>query len=445
MFTLELHSLLVALLYAAVISLFLYVLSKGWDPKMRRHFLLGYGLKLIGTLFFAAIYIFYYKSGDTFVYFEGASAIWSEFISSPSRGLDLLSLDYGQHVSAYSDFTRQFRYFSAQSEWFFTRIAAALNLLCFNNFLCLSLVFSTIAFIGMWCIYSVFVRLYPNQKSWFFLVIFLPPSCLIWTSGILKDSLCLGLIGISFWSAYHLINRNKPLLRLLVIAVCLGVIAQIKDYLAYSFAISLILWLYLSFTRITTDKLLKQVLGLMMGLFGLFFAANFFSILKVAGEQKTYKESIERVQGYHEEYGSSENKSDSKYKLEVNDYSPSGVLSKVPISIVTGLFRPFLWEAKKPMLVPMSIENLLVFLALTWLVTRKKFLNDPARFTSNPEIIFCFCFIIILGIIVGLTSSNFGLLMRLKTPFVPFFGGMLVVMKNAVEGTSLAEEVRLME
>ena len=67
-----------------------------------------------------------------------------------------------------------------------------------------------------------------------------------------------------------------------------------------------------------------------------------------------------------------------------------------------------------------GVENtFLLVLALWALFTRPlkilKFVRD------DPFLIFCVLFTLILGFGIGLSTSNFGALVRYKIPFLPFF------------------------
>jgi hypothetical protein len=84
------------------------------------------------------------------------------------------------------------------------------------------------------------------------------------------------------------------------------------------------------------------------------------------------------------------------------DYSPSTILRKAPLALAVSLFGPFPWQIRNAVMLMSSIESTYLF--------------------------FCVSFTIILGVSIGLTSFNYGALVRFKIPILPFFVTFLTVM-----------------
>jgi hypothetical protein len=126
-------------------------------------------------------------------------------------------------------------------------------------------------------------------------------------------------------------------------------------------------------------------------------------------------------------YASSLEDQSSSYKL--GNFSPTlgGMLSQFPLAVNVTLFRPYLWEAKKVIVILSSIEAFL-FLFLTLKIL---FVVGPTRIwktiTSDPTIQFCLIFSIIFAFAVGISSYNFGALSRYKIPCLPFYTLALVL------------------
>jgi hypothetical protein len=102
-----------------------------------------------------------------------------------------------------------------------------------------------------------------------------------------------------------------------------------------------------------------------------------------------------------------------------------GIASKIPPAITAGLFRPFIWEARNPVMLLSGLENLL-FIGLTLrMIFSLGFFGFFVRIGSNPLLIFSVVFSLFFAFSVGLTTSNFGSLVRYKIPCEPFYLGML--------------------
>lgn len=101
-----------------------------------------------------------------------------------------------------------------------------------------------------------------------------------------------------------------------------------------------------------------------------------------------------------------------------------------PLGIVATLFRPFPWEARNPLMIISALEGLLFFY-LTFLAFKKigfrKFFSIVG---SDSVIVFCLVFSLLFAGIIGVTTTNFGALVRYKIPAVPFYLFMLFIVMD---------------
>ena len=84
------------------------------------------------------------------------------------------------------------------------------------------------------------------------------------------------------------------------------------------------------------------------------------------------------------------------------------------------MFRPYIWETGSATMLISGIENIILLLLTAWVI-----LTKPIRLIKSlrmdPFLLFCLLFTLVLGFGVGLSTSNFGALVRYKIPFLPFF------------------------
>ena len=110
------------------------------------------------------------------------------------------------------------------------------------------------------------------------------------------------------------------------------------------------------------------------------------------------------------------------------DGSIGSILSKFPIALTAGLFRPFLWDVRNPVMLISAIENTI----LLFLTFRVFFRLGPIKvfriIFSSPLLIFSFIFVIFFSFSVGLSTANFGALVRYKIPSIPFFMSLLMIL-----------------
>ena len=119
----------------------------------------------------------------------------------------------------------------------------------------------------------------------------------------------------------------------------------------------------------------------------------------------------------------------NSFDIGTIDPSLGGMLAKAPVAIFAGLFRPTLLDVRNPVMLISALENTALMLFLLYML----FKIGPiafARFVfGKPMILFSFIFAIFFSFAVGLTTSNFGALVRYKIPALPFFLASMYMIK----------------
>jgi hypothetical protein len=125
-----------------------------------------------------------------------------------------------------------------------------------------------------------------------------------------------------------------------------------------------------------------------------------------------------------EQYGS------NNFDIGTIDGSVPNMISKFPVATFAGLFRPLFFEARSAVMLLSGLENLALIL-LTYLVFFKIKMGILWRMMIKHEILFfCITFAVLFAFMIGLTTPNFGALVRFKIPLIPFFAAWLVIMRN---------------
>jgi hypothetical protein len=110
----------------------------------------------------------------------------------------------------------------------------------------------------------------------------------------------------------------------------------------------------------------------------------------------------------------------SAYTLGDFDYSPVGMARKLPMAIWVTLYRPYLWEAHNIVMLLSALESL-ALLILTLYVIMKSGTAFFRLMITKPVLLFCFSFALVFAFAVGISTYNFGSLVRYKIPMIPFF------------------------
>src|SRR5690606_7559229 len=152
-------------------------------------------------------------------------------------------------------------------------------------------------------------------------------------------------------------------------------------------------------------------------------------------EAMTTTMNIQRDMQRAEEYGS------NFFDIGELDGTVSGFLMKAPAAINAALFRPYLWESSSVVVAISALENawLMGFTLLVFWRTRAWFLFRCIR--GNPLVMACITFTLAYGFMIGITTPNFGALVRFKIVLVPFFVSFLYIV-NYLNGERLWAEAR---
>jgi hypothetical protein len=105
------------------------------------------------------------------------------------------------------------------------------------------------------------------------------------------------------------------------------------------------------------------------------------------------------------------------------------IIKKTPKAIIAGLFRPFIWEANTILMVISGIENLIILLLTLYIFLRSGgILKSTRNLLSDPLLIFIFLYSIFFAFSIGLSTANFGALVRYRIPLLPFFTSGLIIL-----------------
>jgi len=400
------------------------------DKQNIRYFIPSLTLKIIGAISVGMIYQFYYGGGDTFTYFHlGSKYIWEAFRDSPILAFKLIfagseyagdTFQYASKIYTYGDL----------SSYFVVRVAGAFDIITFHTYSATAILFATLSFSGLWALYHVFYRLFPDQHLGLAVAIFFVPSVFFWGSGILKDTITIGALGWATYGIYYVFiaKRHIPA-AIIILIIALFTIYSIKIYILLCFLPAAILWI--SYLRL--GKVRNIVLKIFIAPFVFVFAGvvGYYSIIKIGEDNPRYNiEEITETARVTAEWIHyvSEREGGSAYSLGDFDYSPVGMARKFIPAIWVTFYRPHLWEVNNIVMLLSAFEAFVLLLFTIYVFYRVGFINSFQKITANPFLIFCFLFAIVFAFAVGLTTYNFGSLVRYKIPMYPYFVSALFIL-----------------
>jgi hypothetical protein len=393
------------------------------NNTIRRYFLPGLTLKIIGALAVGFIYQFYYGGGDTFAYFEmGSRFIWEAFMDSPIKAFQLIFSD-GSYYPETMEYASKILFYEDKPSYFVVRVAGFFDIFTFHTYSATACLFALLSFSGLWAMYTSFYKMFPRLHLEIAVALFFIPSVFFWGSGILKDSITLGALG---WATYAFhaifIERRKLISSLLILFFSFFIIYEIKIYILLCYIPALLIWLYVMYMKNVRNLVLK-IMILPVSLF-LLIGTGYFAVRKIGEENRRY--NLERLSQTAEATARwlsyvSIREEGSAYSLGDFDYSTEGIMRKAIPAIWVTLFRPYLWEARNPVMALSAIESFLIFLFFLFVISIAVIRGRVRGLWNHPVIIFCLFFTLTFSFAVGISTYNFGSLVRYKIPMMPFF------------------------
>jgi hypothetical protein len=294
----------------------------------------------------------------------------------------------------------------------------------------INLIFSMISFSGVWRLYKFFYQQYPHLHKKLAIAILYLPTFVFWSSGILKDPLCTGMLGWLTYSLYGAFYKRESIIKNSLVAIVSGyIIAVVKSYILFCYLPFFLLFLVISnFKRIekTGFRIIAFVMIGIVGVVGFFIVSD--KLEKELGNFALSKLS-ESVKAQQSAFINMADQAESSFSLGVDfDGSNISLLKMAPAAITATFYRPYLWESKKISTLMSSLESLFLMVFTLFVFIKAGPLNCVKNIFKDPMILFCFFFSIVFALFVGTTTLNFGTLVRYKIPCMPFYIIALVLM-----------------
>jgi len=419
---LELRDLIVTPIVILLVYLVAYTI-RHWvtDDTIRPYYFPAITLKIGGALALGCIYQFYYGGGDTFNFHTyGSRHIWEAFTDDPLTGLKLLFGDKNDEIGIYQ-YSSRIPFFRDSSSFMIIRIAAILDLLTFSSYSATAVLFAVFGFMGLWALFRTFYELYPSLHKGIAISVLFIPSVIFWGSGLLKDTITLGCLGLTTFYIKRIFVDHKIRLSFIVLLLLnLYLIFSIKKYILMCFTPSMLLWVFMANLSSVKSTFLKVLMFpfviVVIGVFG------YFAVTQIGKDDPRYAvnkiANTAMVTAYDIAYQTGRD-AGSTYSLGELDGSMGSMVRLAPQAINVSLFRPYLWEVRNPLMLMSALESLAFFLLTIYIIFKK----GRALLTAigNPHVMFCLVFSITFAFATGVSTFNFGTLSRYKIPLLPFY------------------------
>ena len=371
-------------------------------------------LKAFSGLVIYLIYTYYYPvrmEADTFKYFDDSKYLYEAIWHKP---IDYFKMLFG--INCENDYFLK-NYYSDMYNWYRSydngllndnrlviRINAFIRLFSFGNYHVHSLFFNFLTFLGSYSLARLFLVI--SESKWkAYLSVFLVPSVVFWSAGILKEAILIFALGSFCWNFYKIIKGDRKLTTYAWITLLIPVLIVMKLYVFVAFIPAVIAWWISQKTKHTILVHLLSVVvcvGAAMLIGYLVPTYNFLAIMAAKqGDFINLAKFLKVNSSIYMDY------------LEPNLWS---FLKASPKAFVNTLTRPWPTELKGILFYPPLFENIfIIFMLFTGWFYRKKVTTQQWKF-----VFFCLTFSILLFIIIGLTTPIIGAIVRYKIPAIPF-------------------------
>lgn len=423
------------------VLLIIYVVAYLVRPKFtdnvtKRYFIPGLTVKIFGALAVGFIYQFYYDGGDTFNFYNDSKLIWKAFLESPMKAFKLIFLASGTHFPDTYIYSSQMHFYNDSASYMVVCIAAFFGLFTFNTYSSIAVLFAATCYIGVWSLYQIFYFLYPALHRKIALAILFIPTVFFWGSGIFKDTITFGCLGVLTYALYKIFIRKESLvINAIILVISFWLIYKIKVYILLSFLPSIVIWVVSKNLSLIKLKFVKYTIMPLVII--LAFVISYHGLIAVSQYDPRYSfeqiATTAKITAYDIAFFSGRD-AGSTYVLGEMDGTFSGLLTLGPQAINVALFRPYLWEVKNPLMLLSALEAL-IFLYFTIKTILSRWFLSIIKHVFKPEVLFCLTFALTFAFATGISTYNFGSLSRYKIPMIPFYLLSLFIIQHNLSQT----------
>lgn len=410
-------------LYVALFALlFAWRRKKINSPVLKKYHHLGFWVKVFSALAYVIFSLFFAKVDSTFLYYPEGINI-TKLILKDFTNIKLLfsaGKDFDSNLLADS-FNKG--YFNSESNYFIAKAVTVFSFFSFGSYSVITLFFSMISFSGVWRLYRFFYEQYPHLHKQLAIAVLFLPNFVFWSSGILKDPLCTGMIGWFTYSMYGAFIKKQSIIKnILVALIAATVLGIVKAYILFSYLPFFMLFIFITYLKQIKEAFFRIVLLIFI------FVTAGLGIVLVGEKLQSEMEDLalnklaESVQTSQESFMRIANLAESSFSLGVEfDGSTLGLLKIAPAGMVATLYRPFLWEANNAAAFLSALESLAIMLFTLYVFFRAGPVTFFGGILKNQMIMYCLLYALVFAIFVGVTTLNFGTLVRYKIPCMPFY------------------------
>ena len=251
-----------------------------------------------------------------------------------------------------------------------------------------------------------------------------------WGSGLLKDTFTLSALGFFVSGAYSTLITNKRVVRGLLTMLISGfVIVSIKPYILVGLVPSVILWMIFKYIDKIEVATLRSISFPILIIGGIVFGYLFLQVMGDSLQEYKLDSFLDKAAVNQRDLKSDYHKGNS---FDIGEFDPTiqGISSKFLIATFSAIYRPMFFEVNNVVMFLAAVENLLILILSFRVLWYIRFIRLFRYIRKHHLLVFSFSFAILFAFFIGLSTSNFGALVRYKIPCIPFYVASLFIIRH---------------
>lgn len=348
------------------------------------------------------------RFSDIFKHYDDGLTIKNGILNNPAVGGKLL-LQHKSNNESFTEITENCRYWNSgktidnfQGNRFMIRLNAILSLITQQNYFLHLVFFTLISFCGMLMLVKCLPESFEQMQIPLLAALTISPSLLFWTSGILKESLTVFLLGLFCINAFRSKHIRSQLLRYFIIALSISILFVIRPYILLALILGLIIFQLHKYLNTSWLRLsMASILSLFVILIILLQFSRFNPLNEITNKRVEFEELAKTFDA------------GSTYSIPVVN-EPIEIIYKAPQAILNVLFRPHVFEIENKSYLPFALEGA-VLLIISFLII--PFFKRPEN-NLQSIIVPGMMFILVVCLIIGLTIPILGASVRYRSPAI---------------------------
>lgn len=300
-------------------------------------------------------------------------------------------------------------------------IVSLVELFCGMSLWATAAAFTMGSALAKFLVYDMIRTRFPAQlRDQLAIACLLVPSYVFWTSAILKETVAV-IGGALILAGFALLARARLVPAAVLIAVGSVAAAVVKPYLLI---VSLLAGgAYAGWSTLTARGRVMSTTNLLAGL-----ALAIVGVLLVGRVFPQFSiEAIDETASSHQSVGHTAQREGSYYAIGTPGGGTLAQLPYIPLALIAGLYRPFLFESRNLVMLVNGLETAAFTVYSIRTLSARGWAELVRVVRSEPVLVYSFVFVVVLAIGTGFTSSNLGTLSRYRSPLVPYFALLLAV------------------